>query len=416
MLRKFRVMIWALLILIAFHTNDPVQATSFDHVQKVRLVWDTISDAVRYELVVTKEIGEAGKDPKPENVVFVDMNIYTAGTEMDVVNFRSQLESLYWQVRALDFDGQSISSFSMPEKLTDGEFDPIAPLPTVNFDKRDLVPLYPTYAWIPVLYADYYEVQVLSAQLDNDEASDYLINSYIIPGAQSFDCYGEDAFTTEGTWWWRVIAKAADGQSVGTWSKALPVTVRHIGYPVAALGDSVTHGGGAISNPSCNPAYDWTSYVGFPVRNLGHSGDTTEAMNSRFDADVLPFSPKILIVMGGVNDIRGGTSAEEVITHLKAIKGKCIENGIMPIFLTITPVNPAAIERAFGEATDPEWQREWHRVNAWIRSQPYYVDTASLLTGNDGLLPTKIAADGLHPDTKGKELIGRAVGEYLSRL
>lgn len=402
-----------LLILVICQLNSFVEAVGLDQVQKIRLLWTAVPDAVRYELIITKGRGGKGNEPNPADIVFANTIIYTAGTEVTTVGLSQQLEELWWQVRALDVDWQPISAFSRPEKLSYGEINPLTPLPTVYYERREVAPVYPTYAWIPVLNADHYEVQVLSADPEGSDGSKHLISSYKILGAQAFDCYGTDAFTEEGTRWWRVTARSADGQQIGTWSKALPITVQHTGFPLAALGDSVTHGGGAISNPPCDPAYDWTSYVGIPVRNLGRSGDTAQTMADRFNEDVLPFVPKVLLIMGGINDLRGGTPAEEVISHLNVIREKCEENGIKPIFMTVTPINPDAIKRAFNEETDENWQREWHIVNAWIRGQAYYVDVAPLLAGSDGLLPQKFAADGLHPDTVGKELIGRAVGKYL---
>jgi lysophospholipase L1-like esterase len=119
--------------------------------------------------------------------------------------------------------------------------------------------------------------------------------------------------------------------------------------------------------------------------------------------------------MGGINDIRAGTPASEVIDNLRQIKEKCKENNMIPIFLTLTPVNPELIKRAFNEDTSPEWQSEWHKVNDWVKDQPYYVDIAPLFINGDGVMPAHYATDGLHPDSKGKALIGQAVGGFLRK-
>lgn len=67
---------------------------------------------------------------------------------------------------------------------------------------------------------------------------------------------------------------------------------------MAALGDSITHGGGAVSTPPSATLYNWETYANLPVLNIGFSGNLTSNMLNRFDNDVLSFNPKILVVMG----------------------------------------------------------------------------------------------------------------------
>ncbi|WP_325531515.1 GDSL-type esterase/lipase family protein [Sporomusa sp.] len=378
--------------------------------KKVRLVWEAIPDAVAYQIVFRdKQEQVENEDSLVDSTLYRE--IYTPGVELDTALFPKG-KSVWWQVRALNLDREPISRFTEPKDLTAGEVDPTSPYITAHLDTLTRLPLYPTYAWIPVLNADAYEVQIFSGQVHPGN----LKKSYVIKGSSSFDCYDNDAFTAEGKYWWRVVALDAKGQQLGEWSEAQPFTVQLAGNVVAALGDSVTHGGGAISNPPSDLVYDWTSSVGFPVKNLGRSGDTTSSISERFDNDVLPFNPKILVIMGGVNDIRGGTSASEVIDNLSQIRQKCQDNKIIPVFLTLTPVNPALIKRAFNEDTSPEWQDEWLQVNEWVKAQPYHINIAPIFMTAEGVMPGYYATDGLHPDSKGKALIGQSVGEFLRQM
>ncbi len=404
---------WFLLLIVFQSGSLSAYAGRDDTVHKVRLVWDSLPDAVMYEVVITDKPG-AGSSQGSGNIILTK-NVSAPGVELDGAIMANGSQSLWWQVRALNLDLRPISAFTPARKLEEGEFDPAAPRTTADLDKLAIMPLYPAYSWIPVLNASDYQVQILSApaQSDNSQVSDILIRSYKINNQVSFDCYDEHAYTEEGTYWWRVAALDQQGRVMGNWSESLPFIVQRTGTAIATLGDSVTHGGGAVSNPPCDPAYSWTTYVGFPVRNLGKSGDTTGTMAERFRHDVLPFHPEILLIMGGVNDIRGGTRAAEVIENLSVIREQCRDNGIIPVFLTLTPVNPAAIKRVFNQASAPDWQEEWSKVNNWIKKQPYFVDIAPLLVDDNGLLAAKFATDGLHPDTQGKSLIGHAVGEYL---
>lgn len=376
--------------------------------KKIRLVWEPIPDAVAYQIVFRNEQDEISDEASLTDIIF-PKEIYTPGVELDL-SLLPKGETIWWQVRALNLDREPISGFTAAQEVAAGEIDPVAPYITAHLNALPRLPLYPVYAWIPVLGAEAYEVQIFSGQIQ----SGTLKKSYVIKGASSFDYYDTDAFTTASDYWWRVIALDAKGQAVGTWSEAQPFTVQREGNNVAALGDSVTHGGGAISNPPSDPVYDWTSYVGLPVKNLGRSGDTASTILARFGEEVLPFRPRILVVMGGINDIRAGTPASEVISNLSQIGEQCRENKITPVFLTLTPVNPALIKRAFNEDTSDNWQEEWHKVNEWIRDQAYYVDIAPLFTTPEGVMPAHYATDGLHPDSKGKALIGQAVGQWLS--
>lgn len=79
-------------------------------------------------------------------------------------------------------------------------------------------------------------------------------------------------------------------------------------YNVGIFGDSITQGGGHLYHSPADMAYSYVSYLDFPAVNMGRSGDTVEMMYDRFDRDVLPFHVKYLLIMGGINDLRMGTS------------------------------------------------------------------------------------------------------------
>ena len=74
--------------------------------------------------------------------------------------------------------------------------------------------------------------------------------------------------------------------------------------------------------------------------------------------------------MIGTNSLRGGTPAAEVIRDLRVLSDKCTANSIRPIFLTLPPINPAAIKRVFGEPSSPDWQKNLAEVNSFIRILP----------------------------------------------
>jgi len=415
LLNVIRVLVCFMVALVVCQSGAGKVQADIDNVKKVRIVWDAQPDTVMYELMIVKQPAESAEQSALPELVFIRQDIYTAGVELDALALDSELNSLWWQVRALNVERQPISEFSQPQLLSEGEINPISPLPTAYLDSFPFGKLYPAYSWIPVLNAASYEVQVLSAKPEIDQVYVALVRKYEVSGSVAFDCYDEAAYTEEGTYWWRVLAKDADNKPIGQWSPALSFQIQRQGVPIALFGDSVTHGGGAISNPPSDPAYDLTSYAGLPIKNLGRSGDTVAGMVDRFDHDVLPFSPQVLVVLGGINDIRAGMSADEVIEYLAAIKSQCLRHGIVPVFVTLTPVNPTAIKNAFDEETSPEWRSQWEQANQWIIAQEHHVDVTPLFNEPGGLMPTALATDGLHPDTVGKAMIGSAVGAYLKQ-
>ena len=185
-----------------------------------------------------------------------------------------------------------------------------------------------------------------------------------------------------------------------------------------AFGDSITHGGGAVSYSPASLEYSYTTYLDFPTVNLGRSGDTSHTTMLRFDSDVLPYQPLNLFILTGSNSLRADTiSAQDIIADLAAIAQKCERNNIRPIFLTLMPINPANIYAAFQTETDPAWHQKMDEVNAYIRRQPYYIDLEPYFYDQRQMyLDPSLSIDGLHPDIVGKMLMGEIINAHKEVL
>lgn len=392
-------------------------ATTIGYAQedKIQLVWQNAEDAVMYELEVANCPIKNNKKASTKQIIYSNSNISTPGVELNRALLRGEnLKKLYYRVRPLDLDKNPRAAFSAPVALSKGVLNPDKPMITSSLKKNHPLPLYPVYSWIPVLGATAYQVEILSALPENPngiEASQYRIRSYTVQGG--FDYYDTHAYVEPGVFYWRVIALDENENPIGRYSNASPLTVKISNTKWAVYGDSITHGGGAISNPPSDERFEYVSYLPFPVKNLGRSGDTSEMMVDRFEHDVLPFKPKYLFILGGTNSIRGGATGEMVIDSLQTIKNKCEENGITPIFLTLPPVNPERIQRVFDQPTADNWQIELEKVNEFIRNQPNAIEIYSLLVDENGLLPVKYAQDGLHPDISGKKIMANSIKAFL---
>lgn len=382
--------------------------------KKIQLVWKNSEDVVAYEMEVMAKPYKPNESVPADDILYHTASIFTPGIELDLNQLTIQhLDKTYFRVRPLDLDKKPLADFSEPMPLSSGQVNPYKPQPTALFDTNRPVPLYPTYSWIPVLGAEHYMVEVTKGAPENPNGiipSIKRVRSYTVEG---FDCYDTHACVEAGTYYWRVIALNSYYYPIGTYSDAIPfqVSVKH--YTWAVFGDSITHGGGAVSNPPSDIRFDYSSYIPHEVKNLGRSGDSVESMAERFDSDVLPFQPKYLFILGGGNSIRGGAKAEDIIGQFQKLIDKCEQNGITPIFLTIPPVNPDRIERVFNKPSAEDWQNQIDIVNTFLKKQQYVVDISPLLSDNKGFLSTTYSQDGLHPDISGKKVMAEAVIGFL---
>jgi len=405
--------------------HKPVPITSYPHHAPAPniplLTWTIVPGAVYYEIELLSNQAENPNDILPSRYqISSSREVFTNGYSIDLSTYPDN--HLYWRVRALDYGGNPLGVFSDATEIYIDHTLPqvLKPVSNTGYENANMpMPLYPVYSWHPIAGAINYEVELTTDPPENPngiEPSKYQIRHAIVENGAD-DYYDEEALIAPGTYYWRVRGLDKYGQPVGVYSNAENFTVDHTaGNYSATFGDSITHGGGAISYSPADIEYSFQTYLAFPTINLGKSGDTTETMLDRFDNDVLPYHPKFLIIMGGSNSLRGGAPATQVIKELTAIQVKCLTHGIRPIFLTLPPINPLAISQAFNEETVPDWQEQFSAVNYFIRRQPYYIDLEPYFMGTNHELPTYYAIDGLHLDIDGKKLMGLIINANWSRV
>lgn len=280
------------------------------------------------------------------------------------------------------------------------------PILTAEFDQMDFMQLYPTYSWEPLPMTEFYQVRIVKVstnmtvrELFNTEAFNYAMDW--------------SPFTEEGEYYWQVRVVNKNHKPLSDWSekKFFNVTA-----PVkfAVLGDSISHGG-ANYIPASQLSCQWETYSEIPIKNLARSGDTTQQMLDRFDSDILPFKPQILIIMAGVNDVRAGITTENVIKNLSALRDECLAHDMTPVFCTITSMNPEIMSKHGIFLTDGDWRAAREQINLWIKTTPYFIDVAEPLTDEFGYLRAEFTPDGLHPALRGKKIMGEMIGKYLKK-
>ena len=397
---------------VHFNKNNPASV-------KPVLTWTSVKGAVAYELELSDTSSENSQEFTPTSTYFYSTKeVYVNGFNADLSQY-SPGKYFYWHVRGLDIEGNPLSDFSDAEKVyIDYNQEVVSkPIPTSTFNQGNgTILLYPVYDWILVNQAKKYEIEILDDLPENPngiEPSIHRIDTAISTGGEYYD---ETPRISENPFYWRVRGLDNNDNPIGVYSDAKEFVVNpKERITVGTFGDSITHGGGGISYSPSNWEYSYQYYLDFPSINLGKSGDTSQTMVARFEDDVLPFHPQYLIILAGTNSLRGGTPASDVIANLKTIKEKCLSNNIRPVFLTLPPINPDNIKRAFDEDTAPDWQKQINTVNKFIRTQ-IHIDIAPLLKDENGILPTEFGLDGLHLDIDGKKIMADTINENWPRI
>ena len=192
---------------------------------------------------------------------------------------------------------------------------------------------------------------------------------------------------------------------------------------IVALGDSTTAGAPAFRSPrevppngEGDPQSQYAYWVNqkrpdWQVLNRGVSGERSDEILARFDADVLSARPRAVVVLAGVNDLYQGRSSEWVKAHLEQIYARAHRAGIQVLACTILPFN----------GSSPEVQLGMKEVNDWIKMYAAghglgFCDTFSALQHPDKPHHLAGTQDGIHPDPDTYAHMGGVIEKALARL
>ncbi len=162
---------------------------------------------------------------------------------------------------------------------------------------------------------------------------------------------------------------------------------------VVCLGDSITWGF------PFGPHYSWVSMLeqatGAEFVNRGINGNTTTDMLSRFERDVIAYSPTHVMIMGGVNDMLWGDSFDRITWNINAMIEKAEKAGIQ-VFLGI----PTAVESVYLEKLIARLRKWLFEVGS--QKDITIIDFSKAFLGPDGELQRQyLLADGAHPSETG---------------
>ncbi len=160
--------------------------------------------------------------------------------------------------------------------------------------------------------------------------------------------------------------------------------------------------------------------IDFEFIDLGIGGNETKDLLARLQNDFIDINPDIVSILIGINDVWHYSEGrkwldDEVFEQnyravLEAIKTKTNAK-IMMLEPFLIPVPDKQFFRE-NLAVKIEIIRKLSREYADV-----YLPTDGLLqSAFIGDIPTSFSADGVHPTTKGAELIGKLYAEYIAKL
>lgn len=161
---------------------------------------------------------------------------------------------------------------------------------------------------------------------------------------------------------------------------------------VVFMGDSITAG--------------WRlgeSFPGKPYVNRGISGQTTPQMLVRFHQDVVELGPKVVIILGGTNDLAGNTgpmTLAQTEDNLASMADIAASEHIRVVLCSVTP----SVDFPWSPGLEPA--PKIAALNQWIRDYAaqkgyVYVDYYSAMKDAAGGLPPNLSHDGVHPNPAG---------------
>ena len=165
-------------------------------------------------------------------------------------------------------------------------------------------------------------------------------------------------------------------------------------------------------------------FPGKPYINRGIGGQVTAQMLVRFRPDVINLNPRVVVILGGVNDLAQGfgptTPIGEIEGNLASMAELARAHGIRVVLASVLPVNDHFLPHPL--ATHPAEQIL--ALNAWIKSYAktqhfVYLDDYPALLGEGRTIKRELTIDGLHPNAAGyavmTPLAQRAIDQALAQ-
>lgn len=152
-------------------------------------------------------------------------------------------------------------------------------------------------------------------------------------------------------------------------------------------------------------------FPGRPYLNRGICAQTTPQMLLRLRSDVINLHPKVMVFLGGVNDIGCNTGLitfQETTENIASMAELATLHGITVILCSALPTSNYHFDGKDprGPQTVKRPLEKIRALNEWIKhyAQEHnhiYVDYFSALVDEKGMLKCELSEDDVHPNTAG---------------
>jgi len=163
-------------------------------------------------------------------------------------------------------------------------------------------------------------------------------------------------------------------------------------HSVVFLGDSITGFWGST------PA---GFFPGKHYINRGVAGQTTSQMLLRFQQDVISIHPRVVVILGGINDLASGgdldKTANLIESNITSMSQIAKFSHVTVILASLTPLGPKWSEDIRKAVVALNlWMKTFALMNGCI-----YLDYFSGLVDPKGAYRSDLTGDGLHPNDAG---------------
>ncbi|MBA4406050.1 hypothetical protein C0389_02130 [bacterium] len=178
---------------------------------------------------------------------------------------------------------------------------------------------------------------------------------------------------------------------------------------IVMLGNSLTHGAA------------WNELLGRSnVVERGIPADGLYGYEARMNS-IYKLDPKIVFIMGGLNDIYSWTPVENIFAVYVRILSGLKSKNIIPVIQSTT-YSAKIYGKDFGGTPEGNFgrNREVDKLNKLLsdyakQNNIDYIDVNTLTAGKDGFLRPELAYDGIHFKAEGFKIWAREVEKILTK-
>lgn len=178
---------------------------------------------------------------------------------------------------------------------------------------------------------------------------------------------------------------------------------------IVMLGNSLTHGAA------------WNELLGRSnVVERGIPGDVLYGFEARINS-IYKLNPKIVFIMGGLNDVYNWTPVEDIFAVYTRILAGLKSRNII-VVIQSTTYTAKAYGKDYGGTPEGNFgrNREVDKLNKLLsdyakRNNIDYIDVNAFTSGKDGFLRPEVAYDGIHFKAEGFKIWAREVEKILEK-